>query len=492
MGLNYDTLRQATLATRLGSVGINTLTPDSFKFPKTHSFSVSYARRIFFNQVVEVGVRRHAGRDLVSRVDAQRRAAGRAAAGDRRQRGPVRTRSTASQLPTSARQQVPSVPGVPGHHVLRLRGHQRLQLAAGHAEPADRQATAVLRRLHPAARPRARSATNTATAIRSTRIAPTGSARGPTAHLQRLVERLPAGRRQGRDGQPDRAAASSTAGSCRASPPSPAARRSAPELRRAGRRREHRRRPTTARRTSSCCRAAATISSGIAPVYTCDPRLGGSNLGEKMLDINCIGLPGVRPGRAGHPALQPAHAEPDQQRPDALQELRAQGDQKLQFRVGFFNVFNMSYVTFAQSHERHRPDARHGVQRDASTTCPTATAASTTTSATRRGGSTTPTDTIANFGKINLLPWPSRDRVRAEVLLLARARASGKADEGGRPVGFPPFLFYAACRSADVRTAEVPVRMPKACAANRSAIVHLQSCNRVTVAKIEPVPVVSR
>ena len=46
LGLTYDTLAEATLATRLGSVSTNTLTPDSFKFPKTHSFSVSYARRI--------------------------------------------------------------------------------------------------------------------------------------------------------------------------------------------------------------------------------------------------------------------------------------------------------------------------------------------------------------------------------------------------------------------------------------------------------------
>ena len=35
---------------RLGSVGINTLTPNSFTFPKTHSFSVSYARRIPFDR----------------------------------------------------------------------------------------------------------------------------------------------------------------------------------------------------------------------------------------------------------------------------------------------------------------------------------------------------------------------------------------------------------------------------------------------------------
>ena len=46
---------------------INTLTPDSFMWPKTHSFSVSYARRIPWNQVVEVSYVGTRGRDLVSR-----------------------------------------------------------------------------------------------------------------------------------------------------------------------------------------------------------------------------------------------------------------------------------------------------------------------------------------------------------------------------------------------------------------------------------------
>ena len=54
LGLTYDTLRtKRRWPTRSARIGINTLTPDSFKFPKTHSFSVSYARRIPWNQVVE-------------------------------------------------------------------------------------------------------------------------------------------------------------------------------------------------------------------------------------------------------------------------------------------------------------------------------------------------------------------------------------------------------------------------------------------------------
>ncbi len=54
LGLTYDTINEATLASRIGSIGINSLTPDSFLWPKTHSYSLSYARRIPWNQVVEV------------------------------------------------------------------------------------------------------------------------------------------------------------------------------------------------------------------------------------------------------------------------------------------------------------------------------------------------------------------------------------------------------------------------------------------------------
>ena len=67
LGLTYDTAHEATLANRIGSIGINSLTPDSFTWPKTHSFSVSYARRIPWNQVVEASYVGTRGRDLVSR-----------------------------------------------------------------------------------------------------------------------------------------------------------------------------------------------------------------------------------------------------------------------------------------------------------------------------------------------------------------------------------------------------------------------------------------
>ena len=66
VGLTYDTISEATLANRIGSIGIHTLTPDSFVWPKTHSYSLSYARRIPWNQVVEAAYVGTRGRDLVS------------------------------------------------------------------------------------------------------------------------------------------------------------------------------------------------------------------------------------------------------------------------------------------------------------------------------------------------------------------------------------------------------------------------------------------
>ena len=66
-GLTYDTISEATFASRIGSIGINSLTPDSFVWPKTNSYSISYARRIPWNQVVEAAYVGTHGYDLVSR-----------------------------------------------------------------------------------------------------------------------------------------------------------------------------------------------------------------------------------------------------------------------------------------------------------------------------------------------------------------------------------------------------------------------------------------
>ena len=68
------------------------------------------------------------------------------------------------------------------------------------------------------------------------------------------------------------------------------------------------------------------------------------------------------------------------------------GDQKIQFRVGFFNLFNQAFAN-TNIGERHQPDARHGLQRARSTDVPNGTGDFTTTSATRpKGFDFTPAD----------------------------------------------------------------------------------------------------
>ncbi|HEX6464468.1 MAG TPA: hypothetical protein VFZ98_08450, partial [Vicinamibacterales bacterium] len=67
VGLTYDTLHLLDWRTRLSTLSLSTLNPQSNTWPKTYSFSVSFARRIKFNQVVEAAYVGTKGRDLVSR-----------------------------------------------------------------------------------------------------------------------------------------------------------------------------------------------------------------------------------------------------------------------------------------------------------------------------------------------------------------------------------------------------------------------------------------
>jgi hypothetical protein len=67
--LSFDNVRQINFAQRVGSLGIITPSQDSFSWPTTHSFSTSYARRIPWNQVLEVAYVGTRGRDLLSRTN---------------------------------------------------------------------------------------------------------------------------------------------------------------------------------------------------------------------------------------------------------------------------------------------------------------------------------------------------------------------------------------------------------------------------------------
>jgi hypothetical protein len=68
-GLTYGTVRLIPFTDVIGTQNLSQPTPDSFTFPKTHSYSASYARRIFWNQVVEAAYVGTTGRDLSGRTN---------------------------------------------------------------------------------------------------------------------------------------------------------------------------------------------------------------------------------------------------------------------------------------------------------------------------------------------------------------------------------------------------------------------------------------
>jgi hypothetical protein len=82
---------------------------------------------------------------------------------------------------------------------------------------------------------------------------------------------------------------------------------------------------------------------GLAPTYTCDPRTSGSAVGDKLLNINCIGVPAF--GTNG--SLVPPYniRTPTRFNHDltVFKNFQTIGEQKLQFRVGVFNLFNQSF-----------------------------------------------------------------------------------------------------------------------------------------------------
>jgi hypothetical protein len=93
-------------------------------------------------------------------------------------------------------------------------------------------------------------------------------------------------------------------------------------------------------------RVTNTIGNGstIQPIFTCDPRRSGSNLGDKILDINCLQIPSF--GQSG-PFVSPIYIRtPSRANFDVtiFKNFRiGQGDKrKLQLRLGAFDLFNMA------------------------------------------------------------------------------------------------------------------------------------------------------
>ena len=167
----------------------------------------------------------------------------------------------------------------------------------------------------------------------------------------------------------------------------------------AARRTRWRRPPTSARPTSSV--RALSGGNGLAPVYTCDPTLGGKDVGEKILDINCIGVPAFGENGELTPPYnlrQPLRSNHDL---TLFKNFTIRGEQKIQFRVGFFNLFNQSFATTAVD--------GNDINLVLDTTCrvtrngvPNGLGGTSDGVCDPTGGFDFTPQTISNFGKINL------------------------------------------------------------------------------------------
>jgi hypothetical protein len=81
----------------------------------------------------------------------------------------------------------------------------------------------------------------------------------------------------------------------------------------------------------------------ITPLYLCDPRLDGNEVNEKRLDVNCLGIPNfgeTGPFRSPYDLRSPWRSYHDL---TVFKNFSTGGDTRLQFRAGFFNLFNQAY-----------------------------------------------------------------------------------------------------------------------------------------------------
>ncbi|HKQ07680.1 MAG TPA: carboxypeptidase regulatory-like domain-containing protein [Blastocatellia bacterium] len=90
--------------------------------------------------------------------------------------------------------------------------------------------------------------------------------------------------------------------------------------------------------------AGASVGA-VAPIYTGNPQTGGSGLGQKLFDINKLQIPAF--ANSG-PAQPPFYMRtPSRSNFDVsfFKNFEFSESKKLQFRAGFFNLFNQAYPT---------------------------------------------------------------------------------------------------------------------------------------------------
>jgi hypothetical protein len=341
-GLNYDTLREATLSNRIGGLGINSLDPDAFTWPKTHSFSVSYARRIPWNQVVEASYVGTRGRDLVSRSNGNVMPYGVMNSGNFNGVDlsvPVNRVAVATQDANLA-------------SFRRFNALNNLTLYDFRGESNYDSMQLTLSR-------------QTGRRLQYFVAYTLGRTQGTLGGEYSIIDPYDARRTYGVLDQ-DRTHVLNVSWNA-----------FLPDAAKAGMNNPIGRGLLNGWQLSGISSMASGIpyrlsftgdaggrgisaayfgtpdvvgpsnsgGNGLSPVYSCDPTLSGSKVGEKLLDVNCLAVPEF--GQNGdlvppYNIRQPTRFNHDL---TLFKNFTIRGDQKIQFRVGFFNLFNQAFAS---------------------------------------------------------------------------------------------------------------------------------------------------
>jgi hypothetical protein len=347
VGLTYDTLSQATLASRIGGSTINTFTTSSFTFPKTSSYSVSYARRIWWNQVVEASYVGTHGYDLVSRVNANPVALGEmntATLGGVDMSNPVNRWNANSGVLNQLRP-YPTIPGLTQYDFSGISWYNSLQVTL--SRQTGRRLQYFVAYTH------GQEKGTLGDEYRNRDPFDPASTYGirDTDRTHILNVSFNAFLPDGAKGKMDNAFGRGLLNGWQMSGIYTFTSGTPMRLNLGG--------AATGAQVAQAYfgtpdtvvidQGGGNFHSGLAPVYTCDPRTGNTGVGEKLLDINCIGFPAF--GKQGD-VLAPYNLRtPSRTNTDLtlFKNFALKGEQKLQFRVGFFDLFNTAYTTFSVS-----------------------------------------------------------------------------------------------------------------------------------------------
>jgi hypothetical protein len=396
-GLTYDTVHEATLQNRIGTLTLNSLDPNNFKFPITHSFSVGYQHRIFYNQGLEVSYVGTRGADLVSRINGNVMPYGALNSGTFNGidlSNPVNRVAVASDSANlNAFRKFNAFSAMTIYNFDGTSDYDSMQVTL------SRQTGRKLQYFVAYTLGRNRGTLGGEYAI----IDPYDAGRtyGTLAsdRTHTLNVSWNAFLPDGAKGALDNAFGKGLLNGWQISGISSLA--SGIPIR-----------PVFSGAAASAGISAAYFGTtdivgpsnsggnALVPVYTCDPRLSGSDVGDKILDINCISVPAF--GQNGDLVPKYNIRTPTRTNHDltVFKNFATVKDQKLQVRFGFFDIFNQAFAN---------TNIGNDINLVLDTVCnvtvanvPTGNGSNTTNACDPTKGFSYTSQTTSNFGKVNL------------------------------------------------------------------------------------------